>query len=96
LKNKLTDILFLVALAFKLLAEADMAIHSVAYLVCEQAEEELTSQLSDKLIDKITDNLSGPIAKLADIVASTKRFLDATLQKQAAELLPTGFSQTTK
>jgi hypothetical protein len=86
-KNKLTDIFFSAALVFEILAEANTAIHAVAYLVHKQAEEELTTQIADKVIDKISDNLKEQIIKLADSVSTTKSFLDATSQKQVAKLL---------
>jgi hypothetical protein len=86
-KNKLADILFSAALAFKILAKANTAIHTVAYLVHEQSKEEFSTQITDKVIDKISDNLKEPIIKLVDSVSTTKSFLNATSQKQAAELL---------
>jgi uncharacterized protein (DUF2267 family) len=50
LKNKLAEILFSVALSFKLPPNADTAIRSVAYVVHDQAEEETVSSLSEELI----------------------------------------------
>jgi hypothetical protein len=87
MKSKLAKVLFSATLLFKLLAEADMAIHSVSYLIREQSEDKIASQLSDKLLDRFANSLSTPISKLVDSVSTTKSFLDTTLQKQAAELL---------
>jgi hypothetical protein len=87
MKSKLAKVLFSATLLFKLLAEADTAVRSVAYLIQEQSEDEITAQLSDKLLDRFTNSLSTPISKLMDSVSSAKSFLDTTLQKQAAELL---------
>jgi hypothetical protein len=87
MKSKLSKVLFLAALLFKLPAEADTAIRSVAYLIQEQSEDEIAAQLLDKLLDRFTNSLSAPISKLMDSVSSTKSFLNATSQKQVAELL---------
>jgi hypothetical protein len=86
-KNKLAEILFSVALSFKLPPDADTAIRSVAHIVRERAEEDLASSLSDKLIDKITNKISEPIDKLLSSVTSAKNFIDAASQQQATELL---------
>jgi arsenate reductase-like glutaredoxin family protein len=86
-KKKLTNILFLAALAYKISAEVNTAIHTVAYLVRKLSKEELSTQIADKVIDKISDNLKEPIIKLTDSVSTTKSFLDATSQKQGAKLL---------
>jgi hypothetical protein len=83
MKSKLAEVLILATLLFKLPAEADTAVHSVAYLMWEQSEDKIATQLSDKLLDRFTNSLSTPISKLMDSVSSTKSFLDATLQKQA-------------
>jgi hypothetical protein len=42
-KSQLAEVLFSAALSFKLPAEADTAIHSVAYLIWEQSEDEVAS-----------------------------------------------------
>jgi hypothetical protein len=42
-KSKLAEVLFSAALLFKLLAEADTAICSVAYLIWEQSEDEIAT-----------------------------------------------------
>ena len=86
-KDKLAEILFSVAIAFKLLQDADMAVRSVAYLIREHAEEVLTSSIVDKVIDKITNRISEPVDKLNNSVTSTKGFLDATSKQRAIELL---------
>jgi hypothetical protein len=86
-KSKLAEILFSVALAFKLPPEADTAIRSVAYIVRDRAEEELAGSLSEKLIDKITDRISTPIDKLLESITTAKSFFDATSQQQATELI---------
>jgi hypothetical protein len=86
-KSKLTEILFLVALTFKLLTEANSALHSVAFLIHDLGNEDLTSIISVKLINKITNSLSKPIDKLTDSIAVTNNFLHATLQQQASDLL---------
>ena len=86
-KTKLAEILFSVALTFKLPPEADTAIRSVAYIIRDRAEEELADSLSVKIIDKIADKVNQPINKLLDSVTSAKNFLDATSQQQATELI---------
>ena len=86
-KGKLAEILFTVALSFKLPPEADAVIRSVAYVIRDRAEEELVGSLSEELIDKITDKINNPIDKLLDSITSAKNFLDATSQQQANELI---------
>ena len=86
--SKLTEILFSVVLSFKLPPEADMAICLVAYIIWDQAKDELTGSLSDKLIDKITDMINEPIRKLLDSITTAKSFLDATSQQQATKPIP--------
>jgi hypothetical protein len=86
-KNKLAEILFSVALSFKLPSEADAAIRSAAYIIRDRAEDELADVLSEKLIDKFTDKINQPIDKLLDSVTAAKSFLDATSQQQASELI---------
>ena len=41
----------------------------------------------DLLTDKLIDKINGPIIKLNKVFEATKSFLDAMMQKQAAELL---------
>jgi hypothetical protein len=77
LKSKLTKILFLVALMFKLPTEADSALHSVAFLICNLGDEDLASMISVKLIDKIANSLSELIDKLTDSIAVANNFLHA-------------------
>ena len=86
-KNKLAEILFSVALSFKLPPDADTAIRSVAYIVRDRAEEETASSLSEGLINKIANRINEPIDKLLNSVTSAKKFLDATSQQQATELI---------
>jgi hypothetical protein len=87
LKAKLAEILFSVALSFKLPPEADTAIRSAAYIIWDRSDEELADSLSDKLIDKISIKINQPIDKLLDSVSAAKSFLDATSQQQATELI---------
>ena len=86
-KNKLADILFSVALAFKLPNEAVTALRSVAYLLRDLGKDDLASTISAKLIDKIANGLSKPIDKFSDSIAAANNFLLATSQQQASDLL---------
>ena len=45
----------------------------------------LISTVTDQLIDKVINRINEPLAKLNDTVNSTKNFLDAASQKQAAD-----------
>jgi hypothetical protein len=86
-KSKLAEILFSVALSFKLPPEADAAVRSVAFLIRDQGEEDFASSVSTKLIDKIASSLCKPIENLSDSVASAKSFLSATSQQHASALI---------
>jgi hypothetical protein len=86
-KNKLAEILFSVALSFKLPPDADTAIRSVAYVIRDRADEETASSLLEGLIDKIASKINEPTDKLLNSVTSAKNFLDATTQQQATELI---------
>jgi endonuclease/exonuclease/phosphatase (EEP) superfamily protein YafD len=87
LKNKLADILFTVIVATKLPVEANSAIRSVAFLIQDLAEEDFSESLADKIANKISLKLNLPINNLCSSVATAKNFLNATLQKQATDLL---------
>ena len=56
-------------------------------LVPTHTDETLAATVADNVIDKMIDKISSPLAKLSDLIDSTKSFLDATSQKQATELL---------
>ena len=84
---KLADILFSASLSFKLPADASSAIRAVAFLLRAHADELLSTTVADAIIDKTIDKLNGPLDKLNDTINVTKEFLEATSQKQAAELL---------
>ena len=86
-KDKLVEILFSIAIVFKLPQDADTAVRSVTYQICDHAKEVLASSIADKVIDKITNRLSKPINKLNNSVTSAKSFLDATSKQRAIELL---------
>ena len=86
-KLKLTDILLLAALSFKLLAEASTAIYLVAFLLRDHADKALATTVSDTIIEKMIDKLSDPLGTLNDFITTAKDFLDATAQKHASELL---------
>ena len=85
--SKLSDILLSATLSFKLPADANTAICSVAFLLWAHTDEMLTSTVADQLIDIVINKINEPLAKLNDAVNSTKNFLDATSQKQVAELI---------
>ena len=86
-KTKLAQILFTAVLSFKLPPEVDTALRSVAYLICDQGEDDFASSVSAELIDKITNKLSDPIDKLTNSISSANTFLLAASQQQATELL---------
>lgn len=84
---KLADILLSVTLLFKLLAEASTAIHSVVFLLWDHADKVLSSTIVDQISDKLINKISTPIIEFNKAFIAFKSFLDATAQKQAAELL---------
>ena len=84
---KLADILFTASLAFKLPADACMAVRSVAFLLRAHADETLSTTVSDLIIDKMINKFSEPLARLNNSITATKMFLDAAAQKQALGLL---------
>ena len=84
---KLSDILLAATLSFKLPPDASTAIRSVAFLLRAHADQSFSSTVVDLLIDKVIDKIDGPLSKLNDTISATNNFLDATSQKQAAELL---------
>ena len=86
-KLKLADILLSATLSFKLPAEANSVICSVAFLLRDHADEEIATTVSDAIIDKVIDKISIPLGALNESVSAAKEFLDATLQKHASELL---------
>jgi ABC-type transporter Mla subunit MlaD len=86
-KNKLAEILLSVSLSFKLPTEADTAICSIAYLIRDQADEDLSTTVSDKIIGRVIEELKKPVSKLNESITAAKSFLDTTLQQQASELI---------
>ena len=86
-RKKLANILLSATLSFKLPAEASMVIRSVAFLLQDYPDESLPSTITDQISDKLIDKINAPIIKLNELFAATKSFLDATMQKQAGELL---------
>jgi hypothetical protein len=86
-RAKLANILLLATLSFKLPAKASMAIHSVAFLLSDHTDEILSSTIMDQISDKLINKINAPIIKLHEAFVASKSFLDATAQKQAAELL---------
>ena len=86
-KKKLADILFSASLVFMLPPEANTAIHSIAYLIRDLAEEELIASLTNKIIDQLANRLNEPIASLNSTVSAAKNFLDTTSQQHATDLL---------
>jgi hypothetical protein len=85
-KSKLTDILPSAMLSFKLPAKADTAIHSVAFLIQDQADKDFAVLITDKIINRVIDKLNTPVENLNDSVVATKSFLDTTSQQHASEL----------
>ena len=83
----LADILLSATISFKLPADASTAIHAVAFLLCAHTDKTLAATVIDYIINKVIDKISNPLAKLSESINSIKSFLDATLQKQATELL---------
>ena len=84
---KLTDILLSATISFKLPANASTATHAVAFLLCAHTDENLAATVTNHIINKVIDKISNPLAKLNQSINSNRFFLDAALQKQAAELL---------
>ena len=64
-----------------------MAIRSVAFLLSDHTDEILSSTITDQISDKLINKINAPIIKLNEAFVASKSFLDATAQKQAAELL---------
>ena len=64
-----------------------MAIHSIAYLICDQADEDLSITVSDKIISRVIEELKEPVVKLNNSITTAKSFLDTMLQQQASELI---------
>ena len=85
--NKLADILFLVALLFKLLAEANTAICSLAFLICDQADKDFAGSIADKIINKVIDKLNVPVENLNNSIAAAKSFINATSQQHTSKLI---------
>jgi hypothetical protein len=84
---KPADILLTATLSFKLTAKASTTIRSVAFLLCDLADEMLASTITNAIIDKMIDKLSEPLGALNNSVTAAKGFLDATAQKHTSELL---------
>ena len=74
-------------ISFKLLTEADKAIHSVAFFILKKTNKDFASSVTVEIIDKVSDKLKNLIENLNESVSATKGFLDATTQQNALELV---------
>ena len=52
-----------------------------------QTNDNTAATIVDGVINKVIDKINSPLAKLNEYINTTKSFLDAAAQKQAAELL---------
>jgi hypothetical protein len=83
MKRKLADILFSASLSFKLPAEANTAIRSVAFLIRDLADEDHAASLTDKIIDRLSTWLNEPMSLISNEVNNAKQFLSVTTTQQA-------------
>ena len=72
--TKLSDILLVATLSFKLLADACTTIQAVAFLIQAQSNNNTTATVTNSIINKVIDKINAPLAKLNEHIDTTKSF----------------------